>query len=255
MADQWVLIENQIEKTDHTHLGQVITYASGLDAATIIWVAREFTEEHRTAIDWLNNISGEEFNFFGLEIELWQIGDSLPAPRFNVVAKPNDWKKSVTNASKKIKSDDLSDLGQKRLAYWNEFKLFLEKSETDIQIETAPARGYVEFPLNISGVVVSSFVSFASNSVGVFVRLMGHNAESSYKSLLSKKATIEKNGEYNMKWAETKPGYKYHIFCERTNTNPENDSKREVQFQWLLKHLSYFKSVVQQELAEEGLIE
>ena len=75
-----VLIENQLEKTDHVHLGQVITYAAGLEAVTVVWVSTRFTDEHRAAIDWLNSISGEDYRFFALEIELWQIGDSAPAP-------------------------------------------------------------------------------------------------------------------------------------------------------------------------------
>src|SRR5688500_16692480 len=77
ITNSWVLIENQIEPTDHCHLGQLLTYAAGLQAATIVWVAGKVREEHRAALDWLNEITGERFNFFGLEIELWRIGDSL----------------------------------------------------------------------------------------------------------------------------------------------------------------------------------
>lgn len=83
----WVLIENQLERTDHTHLGQLMTYAAGLDAVTIVWLAQRFTEEHRAALDWLNRVTDERINFFGLEIELWRIGDSPMAPKFNVVSK------------------------------------------------------------------------------------------------------------------------------------------------------------------------
>lgn len=88
-TDKYVLIENQLEKTDHSHLGQILTYAAGLEAVTIIWIAERFTEEHRAAIDWLNSITDKEFNFFGVEIELIKIGDSPAAPIFNVIAKPN----------------------------------------------------------------------------------------------------------------------------------------------------------------------
>lgn len=80
----WVLIENQLEKTDHGHLGQLIIYAAGLEAATIVWVAAEIRDEHRAALDWLNHITSEQFMFFGLELELWRIGDSLMAPKFKV---------------------------------------------------------------------------------------------------------------------------------------------------------------------------
>ena len=83
-----VIIENQLERTDHSHLGQTLTYAAGLDAVTIVWIAASFTEEHRAALDWLNRISHEGVRFFGVEIELWRIGDSAPAPMFNIVAVP-----------------------------------------------------------------------------------------------------------------------------------------------------------------------
>ena len=75
-----MLIENQLERTDHTHLGQLLTYAAGLEAVTVVWIAERFTDEHRAALDWLNEITDEEFSFFGLEIELWRIGDSPMAP-------------------------------------------------------------------------------------------------------------------------------------------------------------------------------
>ncbi len=101
--ESYVLIENQIEKTDHKHLGQLLTYASGLEAVTIIWIASKFTEEHRKSLDWLNEITDKRFKFFGLEIELFQIGDSPYAPRFNVISMPNNWGKSVSQAAKKHK--------------------------------------------------------------------------------------------------------------------------------------------------------
>lgn len=98
-SDEYILIENQIERTDHTHLGQILTYAAGLDAVKVIWIAQQFTDEHRAALDWLNRITSEEFKFFGVEIELWKIGDSVPAPKFNLVAKPNEWTKIVRGAT------------------------------------------------------------------------------------------------------------------------------------------------------------
>src|SRR3954454_8795457 len=86
ITGHFVLIENQLERTDHIHLGQLLTYAAGLEAVTIVWVARQFTEEHRAALDWLNGITNTTINFFGLEIELWRIGNSDLAPKFNAVS-------------------------------------------------------------------------------------------------------------------------------------------------------------------------
>ncbi|MFO0864561.1 MAG: hypothetical protein U0744_07915 [Gemmataceae bacterium] len=105
----WVLIENQLERTDHTHLGQLITYAAGLHAVTIVWVAARFTEEHRAALDWLNEVTSEDILFFGLEVELWRIGDSPLAPKFNIVSSPNDWTRSVADARKAIEQGELSE--------------------------------------------------------------------------------------------------------------------------------------------------
>lgn len=87
------IVENQLEATDHLHLGQLMTYAGGLDAATVIWVTPHFRDEHRRALDWLNEKTADDVDFFGVEVELLQIDDSTPAPHFRIVAQPNAWAK------------------------------------------------------------------------------------------------------------------------------------------------------------------
>lgn len=95
VTGQRVVIENQLGRTDHGHLGQVLTYASGLDAFAAVWIASSFTDEHRAVLDWLNRITLSSVRFFGVEIELWSIGQSAVAPRFNLVSAPNSWTTSV----------------------------------------------------------------------------------------------------------------------------------------------------------------
>ncbi|MFP5255426.1 MAG: DUF4268 domain-containing protein [Acidimicrobiia bacterium] len=97
--DKPLIVENQLAASDHGHLGQLLTYAAGTGAATIVWIATSIRDEHRQTLDWLNEQTGEETHFFGVELELVQIGDSLPAPLFNVVVLPNDWQKSVKAAT------------------------------------------------------------------------------------------------------------------------------------------------------------
>lgn len=97
--DRSVVIENQLERTDHSHLGQCIAYASGLEASTVVWIAAEFREEFRSALDWLNENTGSDIGFFGVEVGVVQIEDGPPAPVFDVVSRPNDWQKTVKSAS------------------------------------------------------------------------------------------------------------------------------------------------------------
>lgn len=121
--DHYVLIENQLELTDHTHLGQIMTYAAGLNAATIIWIAKEFTEEHRAALDWLNNITDDSFNFFGIEIHLIQIGNSAIAPMFKIVAKPNGWSKAVRNTNS---TSPKTTFQEKQVEYWTNLSAYVK---------------------------------------------------------------------------------------------------------------------------------
>ena len=93
-----VVIENQLEQTDHTHLGQLLTYAAGFDANVIVWIAKEFRDEHREALDLLNHRTGEESEFFGVEVQLWKIADSPPAVNFNLVSTPNEWRKQTVSS-------------------------------------------------------------------------------------------------------------------------------------------------------------
>lgn len=111
-----VIIENQLEDTNHDHLGKVITYAAGKGAEVVIWVVARARDEHRQAIEWLNQHTDSDFGFFLVEIELWSIGDSLPAPRFSVVEQPNEWTKAI-----KL-SEGLSETERVKLSYWTKYR-------------------------------------------------------------------------------------------------------------------------------------
>lgn len=110
-----IIIENQLEQTNHDHLGKIITYASGHDAKTIIWIVKNTREEHRQAIDWLNEHTDEDINIFLCRIELWKIGDSDIAPKFQIVSSPNNWTKTIKRS---IDNDNLSDTKMLQYQYW-----------------------------------------------------------------------------------------------------------------------------------------
>lgn len=119
MDDTVVLIENQLEPTDHTHLGQIMTYLAGLNAHTVVWIAPAFREPHLSAIRWLNAHTAEGFSFFAVRLRLVQIADSPFAPIFEVVEKPNDWERRLV-ASRKT-AESVSDIGEKRRAFWQAY--------------------------------------------------------------------------------------------------------------------------------------
>jgi hypothetical protein len=114
-TDRKIIIENQLEDTDHEHLGKLITYASGKGADVVIWIVKHAREEHKAAVEWLNNHTDEKIGFFLCEIKLFQIGDSKVAPSFTVVERPNDWTKEI----KKTAAANITE--QQRLEYWQAF--------------------------------------------------------------------------------------------------------------------------------------
>ena len=116
--DAVLIVENQLAITDHSHLGQVLTYAAGTDASTIVWIATGFREEHRQALDWLNENTGEDTHFFGIELQVVKIGDSANAPLFNVVVQPNDWQKQVRAATQ---PGATSAKGAAYMKFWRRF--------------------------------------------------------------------------------------------------------------------------------------
>ncbi len=150
-----VIIENQLEGTNHDHLGKIITYASGLNAKVMIWIVKEAKEEHRAAIEWLNNNTNNDVNFFLIEIHAYKIGNSDPAPKFEVVEKPNDFVKRS-----KIKTDggDLNKSQGERLAFWEQFnqvvisrgKPFnLRKATTDHWYDVAMGTSEAHIAINL----------------------------------------------------------------------------------------------------------
>ena len=157
-----VLIENQLEGTDHRHLGQLLTYTAGLQAATIVWIAKSFTQEHRAALDWLNTSTATNLNFFGLEIELWRIGGSDLAPKLNVVSQPNDWAKLVKERGADGASG-LTDLQRLQLDYWTELQALLEQRGGRVRIKTASPQAFLNFSVGRTGfnVVAWNFMTQA----------------------------------------------------------------------------------------------
>jgi hypothetical protein len=138
-SDELVVIENQFDRTDHDHLGKLITYVAGLDAEIGVWIIEKMHDQHRAAIDWLNNNTSEKYKFFALTLEFWKIGDSLPAPKFNLVCSPNLWRK---NKQAERNADNL-----KWNEVWSEIKNEYDKLQPELRFERIPKGKYMQIPL------------------------------------------------------------------------------------------------------------
>ena len=242
-SENWVLIENQIERTDHTHLGQLLTYAAGLEAVTIVWIARRFTDEHRTALDWLNNKTGDGINFFGLEIELWRIGDSIAAPKFNVVSRPNEWEKAV-----KTNTGSVSDYKTKQLRFWTGFKDFVP-TNGPVRCGNPAAQHYMHFSVGLSGAYFAASMSRWHLLTGVEepeqrVQLVftGSKAKQRFASLEARKQQIENALGLELIWYNPADTQKARIFA-RHDANFDDEQQWPEQYKWLLAKLEVFQKV------------
>ena len=158
-----VLIENQLEHGDHSHLGQVLTYLTGLRAQTVVWVAADFRDEHLSAVAWLNQNTVDPFAFFAVRLRVVQIADSPYAPLFEVVERPNNWDRRIQEAARE--TGDLSQLGVFRTAFWAHF---LERHPSQRASGPANADSVRWTKAPFADLVVVQFL--AKDSVGVFVR-------------------------------------------------------------------------------------
>ncbi len=227
-----VLVENQLERTDHGHLGQLFTYAAGLDAVTVVWIASRFTEEHRAAVDWLNRITHDGFHFFGLEIELWRIGGSEPAPKFNVVAKPNDWSKVVAEA--RSGGGTLTPGQQKQVAFWTEFGQVIEETGSRFKVPKPQPSSWVGYGIGRSGFGMYPTVSVNADWVAVRVTMNDGDADAYYHLLAEQREAIETALGFSVDWQD-KPGRKECTLEARREGSLSAAKSRRKLIEWMLK--------------------
>ena len=161
-TENYVVIENQLEKTNHDHLGKCITYASVLNAKTIIWVTPNFTEEHKKALDWLNDNTVEDVSFYGIQLELWQVGVDEASVRFNVVSKPSYDVKTIRK-----KSDIESESAKIQLDFWTKFHNRLQDTKHIPKLKEARGRYWYDIAIGRSHVHISNTCNTWDNVVGV----------------------------------------------------------------------------------------
>lgn len=240
----WVLIENQLERTDHTHLGQLLTYASGLEAVTIVWVAARFTEEHRATLDWLNRITDESFRFFGVEVELWRIADSPAAPRFNIVSKPNNWSKSVAQAARAIDGAELSDTRSLQMAYWTAFQATLiRKGGPFVRDRKPQPQSWMAYSIGRTGFTVNGAMVRPKRQIRAELYISNPSAKAFFHLLHGQQSLIESELGYPLDWEELPDGKDSRISVALSDADPENQDDWPRQHDWLADRLIAFHRV------------
>jgi hypothetical protein len=238
-TNAWVLVENQLERTDHSHLGQLLTYASGLEAVTIVWIAARFTEEHRSTLDWLNRITDDTFRFFGVEVELWRIGDSPAAPRFNIVSKPNNWNKLVAQAARAIDEAELTDTKSLQLAYWSALGAVLMARGGPLAKERKPQpQSWMSYSVGRSGFGVNASMVRPKRQVRAELYMSGASAKPWFYLLRAQQDAIEGEIGYPLEWEELPQGKDTRISIALRDVDPEDQTDWPRQHEWLATRMN-----------------
>lgn len=236
-----VLIENQLEKTNHSHLGQILTYSAGLNVKTVVWIASRFTDEHRAAMDYLNEITEEGYSFFGLEIELWKIGNSAPAPKFNIVSRPNTWSKNVRESNQQ--HGELSEVKRQQLAYWTAFKDFMEARKSSVRCQNGSPQHWSNMSIGKSGFWLTARVNSLKSVISADFRFKTPTSKALYHQFYSDKEAIEKEFGGALEWNELPEGKESYVTVTKDKADFRNDNDWENQFTWLADKLECLDKV------------
>jgi hypothetical protein len=195
MNDNIVVIENQFGSTDHKHLGQIMTYVSGQEGkAIIIWIAEIFREEHRAAIDWFNANTIEGFDFFAVEVQAFRIGNSEPAPQFNIVGKPNAWSRKLTRTTRQTGGIpwDGAEWRKQYVTYWTAFGSFLEDRKAPFKLEErAPRDNWCGFDIGRTGFRLVATAGFSDHKLGVEINISHPAAKLVFDKFEAERTSIE----------------------------------------------------------------
>lgn len=192
-----IVIENQLESTDHDHLGKIITYASGFDAEIIVWIVKSVRDEHKQAIDWLNEHTDSNINIFCIQMEVWKIADSPYAPKFQVISKPNDWAKAVKKATTK---NELSDTKLLQLEFWTKFKEFVQDNHGNIKLRKAYPQHWYDISFSFSTAHIALTVNSQSEQMACEIYIP--DSKQLFLSLKDQKKEIESDLSEKLVWEE-----------------------------------------------------
>jgi len=246
-GDEQVIIENQLEKTNHTHLGQILTYAAGTGARKVIWVAESFRPEHVAALDFLNQNTTDDLNFFAVEVELWRIGDSPLAPKFEVVAKPNEWAKTGREQAKA--AAHATPAKQRQLKLWQALVDKVAAEAPQIKPQKPQPQHWLNISIGRSGFGLNPTVSHKDDRLGVEVYIHHADSKKMYQALLAQKASIEQALGFELDWQELPDAHACRIATWRQDSPIEDEAQWGDYLNWFVQRIvnmnAVFRPVIQ----------
>lgn len=195
ITGKMVLIENQLEPTNHDHLGKIITYASGLDAAVVVWIVSSARDEHASAIEWLNKHTDDEISFFLLEVHAYKIGDSDPAPQFNIIEQPNDFVKTVKAVAKNA---ELNESQKSRLEFWTQFNEVVDANGKPFNKRKATTDHWYNVAIGSSEASIS--IDLVNKEHKIRVSLWINDNKDLFNALYQRKDDIEEALGIKLDW-------------------------------------------------------
>lgn len=239
-----VVIENQLEVSDHDHLGKLLVYLVGLEAAsTVVWITRTLRERHRAVLEWLNENTPESFLFFGVEVSLVRIDDSRPAPQFKVVVRPNSSRQRPALNSDRVRSEE--ELWYH--AYWASFAEFLEMNGGADWLRPAPYSKWWGGGLGRTGFRLYATVARPS-TLSVMLEIDHPQTDQAVAALVNDRSAIESEfGEVPLTWTSTPK--RYRIVAERVGSDIGDPDRWPEQHAWFLEFLDRFRRVFKDRIA------
>jgi hypothetical protein len=235
-----IVIENQLEQTDHDHFGKLFTYGSGLDAGILIWICKHVREEHRQAIDWLNEKTDNTLQIFVIKMEAWKIDDSKPAPKFQIICSPNDWARTVKDTS--IDSNKLSETNLRQLDFWTEFNTYMSENNPGFKSRKPQPQHWYDIAIGSSQAHISLTISFSKN----FIRseLYMPDNKDLFQKLANNKDAIEKDLDLsNLSWNALPKAKASSISIRKTTPPLKDDGNWASCFEWYAEIIKKFNNV------------
>lgn len=234
-----VVIENQLESSDHDHLGKSIAYASGVDADIIVWIAPRFYDEHRDAIQWLNENSREGVDLFAVRLEVWRIGESEPAVRLNPVVEPSEWKEKAQRSE-----DDLTETQELREEYWTAFRDLIEEEDTPLSARKPFPEYYYNLSIGKTGFELLFTIKVSENELGVGL-VIQDDAEA-YAELAEDREEIDANFDHKLDWQEpeeTRTGKERSRIILTKDADVTDEERWDGYLEWMLENGEQFHDV------------